>query len=261
MDEVRVRAEHDRGVLAGLLGRDPLLHAYELGDLDDAFWPYTRWWRRGEQVALLYQGVGLATLLAFAPPERTGGLVALLAELVPVLPDRLHAHLSPGVADAVAGGFEVTEVTGHLKLALTDRGRLAGVVPAGSVLTGADLPELAALYAVAYPEVRFDERLLATGRYVGIRDGGELVAVAGVHVWSPVYGVAAVGNVATHPRVRGRGLAGAAVAAVCGGLLRDGVDRVVLNVRADNGAAVRLYERLGFTRVAGYDEMTVTVRR
>ncbi|MGW0504915.1 GNAT family N-acetyltransferase [Micromonospora sp. NPDC003241] len=29
---------------------------------------------------------------------------------------------------------------------------------------------------------------------------------------------------------------------------------MTLNVKADNGAAVRLYERLGFTRVAEYGE-------
>ncbi|GAA2711947.1 GNAT family N-acetyltransferase [Micromonospora olivasterospora] len=36
--------------------------------------------------------------------------------------------------------------------------------------------------------------------------------------------------------------------------LRARVDHVTLNVRADNTAAVRLYERLGFTRVADFTE-------
>lgn len=90
-----VRAEHDRTVLAQLLGRDPLLHAYQLGDLDDFFWPYTSWYRRGDQVALLFHGVELPTLLALTAPERTGEMAALLEELAPVLPARLWAHLSP----------------------------------------------------------------------------------------------------------------------------------------------------------------------
>ncbi|WP_328347064.1 hypothetical protein [Micromonospora sp. NBC_00421] len=51
-----VRAEHDRAVLAALLRRDPVLYAYQLGDLDDFFWPYTSWFRRGDQVVLLYHG-------------------------------------------------------------------------------------------------------------------------------------------------------------------------------------------------------------
>ncbi|WP_225854415.1 GNAT family N-acetyltransferase [Micromonospora sp. ALFpr18c] len=49
------------------------------------------------------------------------------------------------------------------------------------------------------------------------------------------------------------------VAGLCG-RLRDSVTHVTLNVKADNAAAVRLYERVGFTRVADYDEWTVTAR-
>ncbi|MCI4066594.1 GNAT family N-acetyltransferase [Micromonospora sp. R77] len=254
-----VRAEHDRTVLAALLARDPVRHAYQLGDLDDFFWPYTSWFRRGDQVALLYHGVELPTLLAFGGPADRAELAALLAELAPVLPARLWAHLSPGLSAALTDRFVVTEAADHHRMALTDPARLATVAPAGEVLGRADLPALLALYAAAYPGNWFDPRMLDTGQYVGVRDGGELVAVAGVHVWSPAWRVAALGNVTTHPRVRGRGLASAAVAALCG-RLRDGVDHVALNVRADNLAAVRLYERLGFTRVEGFVECGLRFR-
>ncbi|RKN21381.1 GNAT family N-acetyltransferase [Micromonospora musae] len=255
-----VRAEHDRVVLAGLLGRDPVLHAYQLGDLDDFFWPYTSWFRRGDQVALLYHGVEPPTLLAFAGPEHAAGLAALLAELAPLLPARLYAHLSPGAAAALAPAFDLDGPAAHLKMALTDPARLARVTPAGVPLGAADLPQLRALYARAYPGNWFDPRMVETGQYVGIRDGGALVAVAGVHVWSPAYGVAALGNVTTDPRLRGRGLGAAVVSALCRRLC-DSVAHVTLNVRADNVAAVRLYERLGFTRVADYGEYTLTARR
>ncbi|MCL7458072.1 GNAT family N-acetyltransferase [Micromonospora echinofusca] len=248
-----VRAEHDRAVLAALLGRDPVLHAYQLGDLDDFFWPYTSWFRRNEEVALLYHGAGTPTLLAFAPPGRAGRLAALLREVAPVLPARLWAHLSPGVQPALAGAFRMDAAGPHHRMALTDPARLDGQVAAGTVLHADDLPALHRLYEVAYPGNWFDPRMLDTGQYVGVRDGGELVAVAGVHVFSPAYGVAALGNVTTHPRWRGRGLAAAAVTALCR-RLRERVTHVTLNVKADNAAAVRLYGRLGFTRVADYGE-------
>jgi ribosomal protein S18 acetylase RimI-like enzyme len=254
-----VRAEHDRAVLAGLLGRDPVVHAYQLGDLDDFFWPYTSWYRRGEQVALLYHGVDPPTLLAFAAPADTAALAGLLGELVPVLPARLYAHLSPGLADALAGSFDLTCAGRHQRMALTERARLAAVRPAGEVLTAADVPRLRRLYAQAYPGNWFDARMVDTGQYVGVRDGDEVLAVAGVHVYSPAYGVAALGNVTTHPRVRGRGLGAAVVAALCARLLGD-VAHVTLNVKADNVAAVRLYSRLGFTAVAEYDEYTLAAR-
>ncbi|MEV6693772.1 GNAT family N-acetyltransferase [Micromonospora sp. NPDC051196] len=248
-----VRAEHDRAVLAGLLGRDPLLHAYELGDLDEFFWPYTSWFRRGEAVALLYHGARPPTLLALARPEGVAELAGLLGELAPVLPARLWAHLSPGVEAALGGVFRVVSAGAHLKMALTQPGRLAAVAPVGEILGRAELPALRELYAVAYPGNWFDARMVDTGRYVGVWAGGALVAVAGVHVYSPAYGVAALGNVTTHPAWRGRGLAAAAVARLCG-LLCAEVEHVTLNVKADNGAAVRLYERLGFRRVGEYGE-------
>ncbi|WP_200214398.1 GNAT family N-acetyltransferase [Micromonospora coerulea] len=255
-----VRAEHDRAVLADLLSRDPVLHAYQLGDLDDFFWPYTSWFRRGEQVALLYHGVQLPTLLAFAAPPRVAELAALLTDVAPLLPARSWAHLSPGLDATLARWFHVSDAAPHHRMALTDPARLARVAPAGEVLGPADLPELLNLYAAAYPGNWFDPRMLDTGQYVGIRAAGELVAVAGVHVWSPAFRVAALGNVTTDPKARGRGLAGAAVAALCA-RLRDSVDHVTLNVRADNRAALRLYDRLGFTRVADFVECGLRHRR
>ncbi|MEH0985143.1 GNAT family N-acetyltransferase [Micromonospora sp. CPCC 205556] len=255
---VPVRAEHDREVLAALLRRDPVLNAYQLGDLDDFFWPYTSWFRRGEQVALLYHGVQPPVLLAFAAPADLPELAALVAELAPVLPARLYAHLSPGLEGVLGRWYRVGSAGAHHRMALTDRARLAGVAPAGEVLGRGDLPDLRALYAAAYPGNWFDERMLDTGRYVGVRRGGDLVAVAGVHVYSPTYRVAALGNVTTRPAVRGQGLAGGVVAALCGRLVTE-VDHVALNVRCDNVAAVRLYERLGFTRVADFGEHTLTV--
>ncbi|MET7471952.1 GNAT family N-acetyltransferase [Micromonospora sp. NPDC005599] len=256
---VAVRAEHDRAVLAGLLGRDPVLHAYQLGDLDDFFWPYTSWFRRGDQVVLLYHGVELPTLLAFAAPDGVAELSALLVEAAPVLPARLWAHLSPGLEETVSRWFVVSEAAPHLRMALTDPGALASVAAVGEPLGPADAAELAGLYAVAYPGNWFDARMLETGQYVGVRERGRLVAVAGVHVFSPRWRVAALGNVTTHPDVRGRGLGAGVVAALCA-RLRASVDHVTLNVRADNVAAVRLYERLGFTRVAGFTGCALTRR-
>ena len=40
MTAVEIR---DRSVIAEFCRRRPAVHAYELGDLDDFFWPHTRW--------------------------------------------------------------------------------------------------------------------------------------------------------------------------------------------------------------------------
>lgn len=128
-----VRVEHDRMALAELLSRDPVLHAYQLGDLDDFFWPYTSWFRRGDEVALLYHGLDVPALLAFVPPSRVRDMAALLTDVAAVLPARLHANLSPGLESVVARWYEVSEVTTQHRMALTDPVRLARVVAAGEV--------------------------------------------------------------------------------------------------------------------------------
>lgn len=255
-----VRSVHDRDELAGLLRRDPAQHAYQLGDLDDFFWPYTTWYRHRDSVALVYHGNGLPILLALDSPERAGDLAALLDGLAPLLPARFYAHLSPGAEDVLGRYFEAEPHGVHLKLALTDHTRLNAVTPAGAVLTPADLPELTALYELAYPGNWFDQRMLETGQYVGLRLDGALVAVAGVHVWSPTYRVAALGNVTTHPDLRNQGLGRSVVAALCHRLRRS-VEHITLNVRADNAAALALYARLGFTAIDDYFEGAFTARR
>jgi GNAT superfamily N-acetyltransferase len=100
----------------------------------------------------------------------------------------------------------------------------------------------------------FVPALLDTGLYAGIADGDDgLAAVAGVHVISERHGVAAIGNVLTHPRHRRRGLARALVATVSRRLL-DVVPTVGLNVGTANTGARALYEDLGFVPLVTYDE-------
>ena len=83
-----------------------------------------------------------------------------------------------------------------------------------------------------------------------IRRGRALVSVAGVHVYSPQYKVAALGNITTRPDARGQGLGTAVTARLCQELLRAGMECVGLNVKADNQGAVACYEKIGFARVA-----------
>jgi predicted GNAT family acetyltransferase len=113
---------------------------------------------------------------------------------------------------------------------------------------------LLALYAASYAGNWFVPRMLETGFYFGIRRGRALVSVAGVHVFSPQYKVAALGNITTRPDARGQGLATAATARLCQELLQTGIEYVGLNVKADNPSAIACYEKLGFERVTDYGE-------
>jgi len=253
----------DRDEIAGFLRRRPGVHAYELGDLDDFFWPHTRWlaWRsdgRLEQLALLYSEPDPPVLLALAEPPGDA-MTALLRSVVTGLPPGLYAHLSPGLVEALAPTLVSANVPiPHCKLELVDAGRLAAYDTTEVELLGPDdLAEVDGFYARAYPGTWFHARMLKTQRYVGIRGRAELVCVAGLHVWSPTWGVATLGNVATLPTARGCGLATAACARLCRVILDDGIDVISLNVRADNAAAIRAYEKLGFAHAADYVEVAL----
>ncbi|MHC4596471.1 MAG: GNAT family N-acetyltransferase [Planctomycetota bacterium] len=98
--------------------------------------------------------------------------------------------------------------------------------------------------------------MLETKRYFGIRQSGELISAAGVHVYSHRYQVATLGNIATHPKYRGKGYGTTVVAKVCKSLLCE-IDHIGLNVKADNTSAIRCYERLGFQVIDSYGEFEV----
>ena len=242
----------DALAIARYCRRDLALYLYQVGDLDPFFWPHTRWYGRRDArgqlaaLALLYRGSDPPTLLAFASEPERASTAALLAELEPQLPERLYAHLSPGL-DAAFGSRRLQRHGRHLKMELSDVTRLAAVEPDPRIvaLTEADEPQLTAFYRESYPDNWFDRRMLLTGQYLAFRDGERLLSVAGVHVYSPRYRVAALGNITTSPSVRGQGLACRVTAALCRQLL-ESVDVIGLNVAADNAAAVACYRRLGF---------------
>lgn len=255
-----VRTE-DRAALARFLRRDPQLHLYELGDLDPFFWPSCRW-----HALASVDGALEAVVLEFACPlaptvlalgrEDDEAVGRLLAEVEPALPSRFYAHLSPGL-DAALAGRRRRRSGHHLKMALSDRSALVSVDVGGTAPLGPqDREEVLRFFDRAYPDNWFDPRMLATGRYVGAREDGELVALAGVHVYSVELGVAALGNVATVPARRGRGLARRVVGALCRRLVGE-VEHVGLNVEATNAPAIACYRGLGFSEVAPYEEWWV----
>ena len=77
-------------------------------------------------------------------------------------------------------------------------------------------------------------------RWVGVRDGGRLVACAADT--SAVAGVGHLSSIAVHPDGRGRGLGRAVTAALVRRLFDDGCDLVTLGMYADNDAGRAMYD-------------------
>lgn len=250
---------HDKAVIEGFLRRKTDLHLYELGDLDDFFWPRTIWFADAKvsplsAICLLYLGQSQPTLLALGdvPP-----LIALLKNISELLPGWFYAHVSPGVEAAFEGAFQLEPHGDHLKMSLNYPTKLLDTSPPRSERLGPEhLPEILQLYRESYPENWFDPRMLETREYFGVREEGRLISIAGVHVYSPVLKVAALGNITTAPSHRKLGLATAATRELCLSLMRK-VDYVGLNVAAGNHAAIDCYRKLGFEVSAIYREFSI----
>jgi ribosomal protein S18 acetylase RimI-like enzyme len=108
-------------------------------------------------------------------------------------------------------------------------------------LTAADVPEMLALVERTRPGP-FLPRTIEMGTYLGVRDGGALVAMAGERLHPP--GWTEISAVCTDAAVRGRGLASRLVRALVHGIRERG-EQPFLHAAADN-PAIGLYESLGF---------------
>ncbi|UCG56386.1 MAG: GNAT family N-acetyltransferase [Phycisphaerales bacterium] len=250
----------DREEIEQFLRRNVYLYIYCIGDLDDFFWPYTTWYGLNtggyiDAVALLYEGKSPPTLVALS--DECDVMKELVGSIRHLLPERFHAHLSPRVEAVLLDDYDLDPHGEHYKMALRDKTAISKYDCSGVVsLSRADLDDIETFYEQSYPGNWFDGRMLETGQYFGVRKDTALISVAGVHVHSAKYKVAALGNIATLPSYRGKGYAKRVTAKLCKSLSRQ-VSHIGLNVKSDNIPALSCYEKLGFEKVATYAEFNV----
>lgn len=121
-------------------------------------------------------------------------------------------------------------------------GALPDTDPAVVELSERDVPDMLDLVARTRPGP-FWPRTHELGTYLGVRECGALVAMAGERLRPP--GWTEISTVCTAPEARGRGHAARLIHSLAARITSRG-DRPFLHVAVDNTGAIALYERLGF---------------
>lgn len=109
-------------------------------------------------------------------------------------------------------------------------------------LTKADVPDILELTALTRPGP-FGTRTIEKGDFVGVRDNGRLIAMAGERMCLPGY--TEITAICTHPDYQGRGLAKQLITVMGNKIVAEG--RIpFLHSLPDNAAALRAYAATGF---------------
>lgn len=254
-------SNHD--LLARFLAKDFVVNAYSLGYLDERYSDEVCCF--GELVegdvraaALVYTGLSRPGLFTHGNVEN---LIDVLRAFGSELPGRVTAHFPTDHRASVEGVFEAGEPLRRMhRMGLTaaefqdpgDRGVQV------DVLSHRDTAGILQLYR-HWRDNFFEPYQLESGLYFGVREGGELVSIAGVHNVSEKFDIAAIGNLVTHPDHRGKGYAIACTAALLRAVF-ERVGNVTLDVQENNEPAKRTYERFGFVRRGDFFEAAMQRR-
>jgi ribosomal protein S18 acetylase RimI-like enzyme len=229
----------DKHEIRTRLRRDPAWCVYALGDLAPSMFSKTRWF--APDLTLIVQDYGTTILFAMGPGS--------VREALECVAGPVHLQVQRDALDEVARHAAVSSPCLMWRMTWTGD-RVTSPGAATTRLAERDVPALQALYADGVssgesPDFFFPS-MVADGVFHGIYEGAALVAAAGTHLLARDEGAAAIGNVYTRHDRRGQGLGRLTTSAVLGELA--GVETIGLNVRADNDAALHLYESLGFAR-------------
>jgi ribosomal protein S18 acetylase RimI-like enzyme len=247
----------DKDNIRALLSDDPVWSVYALGDLEQGTFAKTRWFT--PDVTLVLHDYGTSILFAIGTRS--------VREALDHVTWPVHLQVREDALAEVARHATITTTRLMWRMGWSGaapRSRRGGkprcAQHAARRLGIDDGPALQQLYADGEtagesPEFFFPS-MVTNGVYFGVYEGRALVAVAGTHLLSRVEGAAAIGNVYTRRDRRGRGLGRVVTSAVLDALA--GVETIGLSVRADNAAALHVYESLGFVRHCQFHEAMAT---
>ena len=237
----------DLSRVRAILDRDRAWAAYALGDLSPHLVGQCSWYAPldgSAALVLLYRGFNPPIVFAIGP---AADVAPLFRELDA---PEISLHVQPHVLTLLKSAYRPTDIRPMWRMAV-EPSSFRPVSTAGVIsLDASDLGAVNALYERGRLNgdgpTFFHPSMLEQGMFRGIREGGDLIAVAGTHLHSAELGVCTIGNIYTRPDRRRRGLAARATSAVVSDAVAQGIGTIVLNVGQENVGARRLYEQLGF---------------
>jgi RimJ/RimL family protein N-acetyltransferase len=244
----------DLSIVRSRLDRDREWSAYAIGDLAPGLVEHCEWHGAEEPsdaLVLIFRGFSPSIVFAMGSTRELRPLFAEVAD------QELSLHLRADGVAALSGAYTTSSLRTMRRMTLRPDAFRPAIddMLRSSRIDESHLAAVTALYADGEPRGEaptfFSPAMLRQGTFHGVWEGGELIAIAGTHLYSAELGVCTIGNVYTRGDRRGRGLAARVTSDVVAYALSDAIATIVLNVGADNTAAQRVYERLGFV---GYGE-------
>jgi ribosomal protein S18 acetylase RimI-like enzyme len=242
----------DKSGIRRILQSDPRWCVYALGDLTPRMYEKCRWFT--PDLTLVLHDYGTSILFAYG--------IGSIREALEHVAWPVHLQVQQDALDEVARHAAVSNVKHMIRMAL-EAPAPASVDPRARRLTIADAEALTTLYrdgeSTGESPDFFYSSMVSDGVFFGVYEDQALVAAAGTHLVARDEGAAAIGNVYVRRDRRNAGLGRIVTAAVIHALRE--VTTIGLNVRADNAAAIRVYESLGFVRHCEFLEAVAYNRR
>jgi GNAT superfamily N-acetyltransferase len=250
----------DPAAIRAILETDRRWAVYALGDLRPGYFEDCTWFVPADgapAIALVYHAFAVPVLLTVGEARHLRPLLDEIDATMAAAPE-VYLVVRPDVLPLLAERYAIKVAKLMHRMVLEPEHFQPADTREAVRLGPADLDVVQALYADGGPVGEspdfFIPPMLRDGVYYGVREGSDLIAVAGTHVLAPAEGVCGMGNIYTRRDRRRRGLAACVTGAVAAELLAMKLRTVALNVWEKNPVAERVYERLGFRRYCEYYE-------
>lgn len=210
---------HDRERIRSILETERPWTVYALADLEPGLFEHAHWFcsaNKQRALALLFSGFAKPVLITIGT---AAALESVMDEIIEELdPCAIYAAVKPEVMPLLSERYRVVEERKMQRMVLDPKqyrhmAKGSAVQLSAAQLRLTDLEAIQRLYADGEGNGEspdwFLPQMLEQGTYYGIREGEDLVAVAGTHVVSLNEKLACLGNIYTRRDRRGRGKVGA----------------------------------------------------